>query len=81
MTKNRLGTQTISIQRPVFQTGRVLLLGNVTKKKEKANPTNFLKFLFAKRTNGTFGFALRTSRPFEKPKDPFSDNPLMIIKF
>jgi hypothetical protein len=31
---------------------------------------NILKFS-ASRTNGTFGFARHTSRPFAKPKEPF----------
>ncbi len=31
---------------------------------------NFLKTILASRTNGTFGFALHTSRPFAKPKEP-----------
>jgi len=73
MTKNRLDIQTISTKRTDFQTDRVLLLGQVTEK-EKANPSHFLKFLLASRTNGTFGFARHTSRPFAKPKEPFFAN-------
>ena len=57
MTKNGLDIQTISTKRPDNQTDRVLLLGQVTEKKEKADPSHFLKFLLASRTNGTFGFA------------------------
>ena len=57
MTKNGLEIQTISTKRTDKQTDRVLLLGQVTEKKEKANPSHFLKFLLASRTNGTFGFA------------------------
>ena len=57
MTKNRLGLQPISNKRTDFQTDRVLLLGQVAEKKEKANPSHFLKFLLDSRTNGTFGFA------------------------
>jgi hypothetical protein len=30
---------------------------------------HFLKTILANRTNGTFGFARHTSRPFAKPKD------------
>lgn len=60
MTKNGLNIQTISTKRTDFQTDRVLLLRQVTEKKEKAHPSLFLKFLFASRTNGTF--ASRTSR-------------------
>jgi chromosome segregation ATPase len=32
---------------------------------------HFLKIILALRTNGTFGFARHTSRPFAKPKEPF----------
>lgn len=61
MTKNGLDIQTISTKRTAFQTDRVLLLGQVTQKNEKAHPSNFLKFLFANRKNGTFGLAKLTS--------------------
>jgi hypothetical protein len=47
MTKNRLDIQTISTKRTDFQTDRVLLLRQVTEKKEKAHASHFLKFLFA----------------------------------
>ena len=57
MTENGLDIQTISTKRTDFKADRVLLLGQLTEKKEKANPSHFLKFLFASRTNGTFGFA------------------------
>ena len=71
MTKNGLDIQTISTKRTDFQTDRVLLLGQVTEKEEKAHPSHFLKFLFASRTNGTFGFARHTSQRLAKPKEPF----------
>jgi hypothetical protein len=71
MTKNGLDIQTISTKRTDFQTDRDLLLGQVKEKNEKANPSHFLKFLFASRTNGTFGFARHTSQRFAKPKEPF----------
>jgi len=71
MTKNGLDIQTISTKRTEFQTDRVLLLGQVTEKQEKATPSHFLKFLLASRTNGTFGFARHTSQRFAKPKEPF----------
>ena len=35
---------------------------------------HFLKTILASRTNGTFGFAQHTSRPFAKPKEPFFAN-------
>jgi hypothetical protein len=50
---------------------RVLLFRQVTIKKEKADPSHFLKFLLANRTNSTFGFARYTSQAFAKPKVPF----------
>lgn len=71
MADNGLDIQTISTKRTDFQTERVLLLGQVTEKKEKAYPSHFLKFLLPNRTNGTFGFALHTSHRFAKPKEPF----------
>jgi hypothetical protein len=74
MTKNGLDIQTISTKRTDFQTDRDLLLGQVKEKNEKANPSHFLKFLFASRTNGTFGFARHTSQRFAKPKEPFFAN-------
>lgn len=60
MTKNGLDIQTISTKRTDKQADRVLLLGQVTDKKEKAHASHFLKFLFGNRTNGTF--ASRTNR-------------------
>jgi len=71
MTKNGLDIQTILTKQTDKQADRVLLLGQVTKKNEKAHHSHFLKFLLASHTNGTFGFALYTSRPFAKPKEPF----------
>ena len=47
MTKNEIDIQTISTKRTDLQTDRVLLFGQVTEKKEKSNPSHFLKFLFA----------------------------------
>jgi hypothetical protein len=38
---------------------------------------HYLKTILASRTNGTFGFALHTSRPFAKPKEPFFANALV----
>jgi hypothetical protein len=32
---------------------------------------HFLKTILASRTNGTFGFARHTGRPFAKPKESF----------
>jgi hypothetical protein len=80
MTKNGLDIQTISIKWADFQTDRVMHLGQLTEKEEKAHPSHFLKFLLASRTNGTFGFARHKSRPFAKPKEPFFANAPMKIK-
>ncbi len=74
MTKNGLDKHTISLKRKDKQADRVLLFRQVTLEKEKADPSHFLKFLLAKRTNGTFGFARHTSRHFAKPKEPFFAN-------
>ena len=71
MTKNGHDIQTISTNRTDFQTDRVLLLGQVTEKKEKANPSHFLKFLLANRTSGTFGFSLtHEANASAKSKEP-----------
>ena len=74
MTKEGLDIQTISTKQTDKQTDLVLLLGQLTKEKEIASPSNFLKFLFASRTNGTFGFARHTSQRFAKPKEPLFSN-------
>ena len=76
MTKNGLDIQTISTKRTDFQTDRVLLLGQLTKEKEIASPSNFLKFLFANRIpkafGSTFGFApTHKANTSAKPKEPF----------
>jgi hypothetical protein len=47
MTSNGFDIQTKLTRRTDFQTDRILLLGQVTEKKEKAAPSHFLKFLFA----------------------------------
>ena len=47
MTENRHEIQTISTKRTDLQADRVLLLGQVTEKKEKADPSHFLNFLLA----------------------------------
>jgi hypothetical protein len=79
MTENGFDIQTISTKRTDFQTDRVLLLGQVTEKEEIARPFYFLKFLLTSRTNGTFGFARHTSRPFAKPKEPIFANALLNL--
>ncbi|MCZ2129372.1 MAG: hypothetical protein LC109_03805 [Bacteroidia bacterium] len=47
MTKNGHYIQTILTEQTDFQADRVLLLGQVTERKEKADPSHFLKFLLA----------------------------------
>lgn len=47
MTENRHEIKTISTKRTDLPADRVLLLGQVTEKKEKADPSHFLKFLLA----------------------------------
>ena len=42
---------------------------------------HFLKTILASRTNGTFGFAHRTSPRLAKPKEPFFANPLQNKEF
>lgn len=71
MTKNVLDIQTTPNNQTAFEADRVLLLGQVTEKKEKADPSHFLKFLLASRKNGTFDFAQCTSQPFARSKEPF----------
>jgi hypothetical protein len=80
MTENRIDIQTISTKQSDKGAERVLLCRQVTLEKENADPSHFLKFLLARRTNGTFGFARHTSRPFAKPKEPFFANAPMKIK-
>ena len=72
MIKNGLDLQTILTKPTDYLADCFLLLGQVTEKKEKANPSHFIEFLLSNRTNGTLGFAQYTSRPFAKPKEPFS---------
>lgn len=77
MTENGHDIQTKLIKRSDFQADRVLLLGQVTEKKEKADSSHFLKFLLTSRTSGTFGFAQYTSQLLAKPKEPFLANSLL----
>lgn len=47
MTENRLDIQTISTNPTDKWADRILLCGMMTEKQEKADPSNFIKFLFA----------------------------------
>lgn len=81
MTEKGLDLQTISTKRTDNQAYRVLLLEQVTIKREKAHSSHFLKFLLASRTRGTFGFApTHKANPSVKPKEPLLANALMKIK-
>ena len=72
MTENGLNIQTISTKRTDNFADRVLLLGQLTDKKENAHPFHFLKFLLASRTNGTLAFAPpHKADPSAKAKEPF----------
>ncbi|MBK9151434.1 MAG: hypothetical protein IPM26_10725 [Saprospiraceae bacterium] len=60
---------------------RVLLLGQVTEKKEKAHPSHFLKFLLASRTNGILAFAPNAqANPSAKAKEPFFPTPFLAVQ-
>lgn len=54
MIENGLDVQTISTKRTEKQAKPVLPVGQVTQRKEKANPSHFLKFPLASHTNCTF---------------------------
>jgi len=69
MTENE---HDISTKWTDFLSDRILLLGQVTEKREKADTSHFLKLLLVIPTSGTFGFAqLHRVVPFAKPKEPF----------
>jgi hypothetical protein len=74
MIKNELNIQTIATKPTDLQADRVLQLGLLTEGKEKAYPSHFLKFRFARLTNGSLGFARHTSPRFAKPQNPFFAN-------
>lgn len=49
MNNNGFDILTISTKRTDFQADHILLLGQVTEKEEKTDPSHFLKFLFVYR--------------------------------
>jgi len=69
MTKNGLDIQTISTKRTDFQTDLVLLLGQVTEKREKNIPSHFLKFL-CQPAFGTFAKPLKPTHNPSFAKEP-----------
>jgi len=80
MTKNGLNIQTISTKQTDFQTDRVFLLGQVTEKKEKANPSHFLKFLLASRTLAHLVLPQSTKPTLQQnQKSQFSTHPQKAV--
>ena len=80
MTKNGLDIQTISTKRKDFQADRVLLLEQVTEKKEKANPSHFLKFLLASRTLAHLILPQRTKPTLQQnQKSQFPTHPQKTV--
>ena len=76
MTENGLDIQTISTKWTDKQTDRVLLLGQVTEKKEKANPSHFLKFLLAHPQVAHLALPHPQSNTSQNQKSHFFANPL-----
>ncbi len=68
MTKNGLDIQIISTKRTDKQADRVLLFGQLTEKKEKANPSHFLKFLLASPQVAHLALPLPTKPTLRKAK-------------
>jgi len=80
MTKNGLDIQTISTKRTDKQADRVLLLGQVTEKKEKANPSHFLKFLLFSSTLAHLVLPQRTKPTLQQnQKSQFPAHPPKAI--
>lgn len=80
MTKNGLDIQTISTKQTDIQTDRVFLLGQVTEKKEKANPSHFLKFLLASRTLAHLVLPQRTKLAHQQnQKSQFPTHPQKAV--
>ena len=80
MTKNGLNIQTISTKQKDFQTDRVFLLGQVTEKIEKANPSHFLKFLLASRTLAHLVLPQRTKPTLQQnQKSQFPAHPQKAV--
>lgn len=71
MTKKGLNIQTILTKQADLQAEHVLLLEQLTEKKEKAYPSHFLKFLLAISINGTFGLPNTQANPSLNQKSRF----------
>jgi hypothetical protein len=75
MTKNRLDIQTISTERTDFETHRILQLEQVIEKKEKANPSHFLKFLLISAQSTHMVLSKIQAGSPQNPKTRIFDNP------
>jgi hypothetical protein len=76
MTENGHNIQTILTKRTDLQTACNLLLEQVTEKKEKAHPSHFLKFLFAKPHSRRMVLPDTQADPSQNQKSLIFDNPL-----
>ena len=65
----------ISIKRRGFQTHRVLQLEHVTEKKEKANPSHFLKFPLISPQSTHMVLSKIHAGSLQNPKTTIFDNP------
>ena len=80
MTESGIHIQNISTKRTDKQADRVLLLGQVTEKKEKANPSHFLKFLLASRTLAHLVLPQRTKPTLQQnQKSQFPTHPKKAV--
>jgi len=75
MTENGFDIQTITTKRTDKQADYILLLRQVTEKKEKAHPSHFSRILLASRKNSTLLFTRNTALLFENPKSRFFSQP------
>ena len=69
MTENIFDIQTISTKRTGKQAGCILLLGQL--KEEKANPSNFLKFLLPTEQKAHLVLPNTQTKPSQNPKSRF----------
>ena len=80
MTKNGLNIQTISTKQTDIQADCVLLLGQVTEKKEKANIWHCINFLLASRTLAHLVLPQRTKPTLQQnQKSQFPAHPQKTV--
>ena len=79
MTEIGIDIQTISTKQTDFQTDRVFLLGQLTEKKEKANPSHFLKFHLASRILAHLVFPQRTKPSLQQNQKSQSTHPQKTV--